>query len=220
MTRNRPTAGIILAAGASRRLGTPKQLIRWRGKYLIERVLDVALDSRLDRIVLVLGHESERMLEILGDRIHHPRVTVAINHEHHRGMSGSLRLGLSFVRESHSSVMFLLGDQPFVDADCINLLLERFRASDKEICVPVYKGKRGNPTIFSRKYYRLMMGIEGDVGAREIIRAHPEKVLRVEMDDPIRFFDIDTKADLESLVAMEIPNSDKKEIFLAKPQSR
>ncbi len=207
MNRKEPIAGVILAAGASRRLGTPKQLITWRGKHLIERVLDVALRSRLDSIVLVLGHESETILEILGDRIRHERIEVAINHEHRVGMSGSLRLGLSLVQETHPSVMFLLGDQPFVNSDAIDLLLKRFLSSEKEICVPVHRGKRGNPTIFSRKYYRLMMDIKGDVGAREIIRTHPEDVLQVEMDNPLSFFDVDTRADLEILQAMDARQS-------------
>ncbi len=202
MMRKQPTAGVILAAGASRRFGAPKQLIKWRGKYLIEHVLDVSLRSHLDSLALVLGHESEKILAALGKKIHHPRVTAAINHEHRDGMSGSLRLGLSLVRETHPSVMFLLGDQPFLDSDFINLLLARFRASEKKICVPVHQGKRGNPTIFSRHFYDLMMDIEGDVGAREIIRAHPENVLQVEVDNPLHLFDIDTQADLETLRTM------------------
>jgi molybdenum cofactor cytidylyltransferase len=98
--------------------------------------------------------------------------------------------------------MFLLGDQPLLNSNTIDHMLDRFRYSGKDICVPVYKGKRRNPTIFNRVLYDQLMAIEGDIGARDIIRANPERVLDIEMDDPLCFFDIDSPKDLKKLQSL------------------
>ena len=98
--------------------------------------------------------------------------------------------------------MFLLGDQPMVDSRMINHLLDRFWKSDKDICVPTFQGKRGNPTIFSKNLYNQLLGIKGDVGARNIIRTHPACVLHVEVNNPLYFSDIDTEKDLKSLESL------------------
>jgi molybdenum cofactor cytidylyltransferase len=201
MIQKQPTAGIILAAGASTRFGQPKQLLRLKDKYLIERVLDAALASRLKQTILVLGHEHRKILQALENKIKHPRLAVVINKRYHEGQSISLIAGFLRIKDTYPSVMFLLGDQPMLNTETINRLLDKFWSCDKDICVPVYHGKRGNPTIFSNRFYHLIMHLRGDTGAREIIRAHPDCVLRMEVDDPHLFFDIDTQKDLASLEA-------------------
>ncbi len=95
--------------------------------------------------------------------------------------------------------MFLLGDQPRLRSDIIDHLLESFWNSGKNICVPVCRGKRGNPTIFSRALYGELMALEGDIGARNIILENPEQVLSVEVEDPLGFVDIDSQEDLAGL---------------------
>ena len=92
--------------------------------------------------------------------------------------------------------MFLLGDQPMVDSMLIDLMLKRFYKSDKNICAPIYKGKRGNPTIFSRKYFNLLRRVKGDSGGRDIIIANPDDILKVNTDSPACVYDIDTMDDL------------------------
>ncbi len=94
MSSQTQTAGIILAAGASVRFGQLKQLIRLRGKYLVEWVLDAALKSRLDTVVLVLGHEYQSILKALGAKARHPHLEVVINHRYREGQSSSLKAGL------------------------------------------------------------------------------------------------------------------------------
>jgi molybdenum cofactor cytidylyltransferase len=199
MSWKKPTAGILLAAGMSKRFGTPKQLLKLGGKTLIERILEAALSSRLDRIFLVLGHHSETILEQIADCQADPRLTLGINSAYRSGMSSSLRLGLEMARADFPSVMFLLADQPLVDAAMIDRLLERFWSSDKDICVPVCGGRRRNPTLFSSRFYSRILKIKGDTGAREIIRAHSESVQTVQMEDALCFIDIDTPADLDRL---------------------
>lgn len=192
-----PTVGIILAAGESRRLGKPKQMLELKGRILVDWVLDASLASNLDRVVLVLGCENEAILGLLGDKARHPKLEVVINPCYEEGQSSSLRAGLLKVCDGFSAVVFLLGDQPLVSPGLIDLLLFRFAASDKAICVPAHGGRRGNPALFSRSLYPLLMEITGDKGARQVIAAHPGEVLDVEIDDPSPFLDIDTQEDFD-----------------------
>ncbi len=201
MSFQTPTAGIILAAGASVRFGQPKQLIRLGSKYLIEWVLDAALDSRLHSVVLVLGHEHQAILEALAVKTDHPRLKIVINHNYRDGQSTSLKAGLLSVRQAFEAVMYLLGDQPMVNTEIIDYMLDQFRQSEKDLCVPVWKEKKGTPTIFKRPLYDDLMRISGDIGARKIIRENSDRTLYLDMIEPTCFFDIDTPEDLQNLLA-------------------
>lgn len=199
MHRKKPTAGIILAAGESIRFGKPKQLLKIKNRYLIEWVLDAALGSRLKKIILVLGYEHQKILQALGIKARHPILQVVVNHQYKQGQSASVQTGVLKTRDIFPSLMFLLGDQPLLESETIDYLLEQFWSSDKDICVPVHHGKRGNPTIFSHKFYGQLQEIQGDMGGREIIERHPDRVLEVEVDNPDCFFDIDTQKDYEKI---------------------
>jgi len=95
--------------------------------------------------------------------------------------------------------MFLLGDQPMVDSPLIDLLLKRFYKSDKNICVPVYKEERGNPTIFSCKHFNLLQRAKGDSGGRRIIQTNPDDILKIDTDSPACVYNINTMDDLKEL---------------------
>jgi molybdenum cofactor cytidylyltransferase len=195
------TAGIILAAGASTRFGRPKQLAKLKDKYLVEWVMDTALNSRLHTVVLVLGHEHQKIIDTLGVKGRHPKLEIVINHHYHEGQSTSLKIGLSRVRQDFAAVMYLLADQPMINSDTVDYLLDQFHASAKDICVPVFEGQRGNPTIFRRSVYEEIMRIEGDVGARNLINKDAQRVVYAKIKDPLCFFDIDSREDLENLQA-------------------
>lgn len=199
MKKVNPTAGIILAAGASTRFGEPKQLMRLKDKYMLEWVLDAALHSELNRVVLVLGYSHQKILQALGKKLRHSKLLLAINPDHKKGQSLSLNIGLSKVKDDYPAVMFLLGDQPMLNTATINILLERFWSDAKDICAPSYQGKRKTPAIFSRRFYARLTEIKGDTGARHLIDANPDRVLTVEIDNPIFFFDIDTRQDFQIL---------------------
>jgi len=191
-----------LAGGSSTRFGRPKQLLKLKGKYLLDHVMSAALGSELNHIVLVLGHDHQNILQALETRTTQERLQVVINHRYLEGQSRSLQAGLQKIRQAFPAVMFLLGDQPLLNSNTIDHLLDRFRHSGKDICVPVCEGKRRNPTIFNRVLYDQLMAIEGDIGARHIIRANPERVLYLELDDPLCFFDIDSQKDFEKLQSL------------------
>jgi molybdenum cofactor cytidylyltransferase len=112
-------------------------------------------------------------------------------------MSTSLQCGLTKIRGEFPSIMVLMGDQPLLSHKVINQVLSSFRASDKDICVPVYNGERGLPVCFTGRFYDDILGITGDMGAREIIRKNPLNVLTVAIKDSTSFMDIDEEADLE-----------------------
>jgi molybdenum cofactor cytidylyltransferase len=194
-----PTAGVILAAGASKRFGQPKQLLRLKDRYLIEWVLDAAVNSKLNKVVLVLGHVHEKILQALDQKLQHAKVLIEINPNFKKGQSTSLRAGLSKVKDSFAAVMFILGDQPMLSTATINTLLENFWSTEKNICVPVCGGVRRNPAVFSGRFYHQLMKTEGDSGGRQLIDANRHQVLEVEIDDPLCFFDVDTKKHLEQL---------------------
>ena len=194
-----PTAGILLAAGMSRRFGSPKLLHRLQGRPLIRIALDAALDSRLDRVVLVLGHRRPQVMASIGSLADHPKLAVADNPDYPSGLSHSIRAGLDRIRMDYPSVMFLLADQPLVTASLINRLLDRYWTAEKEIGVPLYNGRRGNPTLFSRRFYPELLRITGDQGGRQIIRHAPDDVLSMEMEDGRCLVDIDRPSDLDNI---------------------
>ncbi|MGD8493571.1 MAG: nucleotidyltransferase family protein [Desulfobacterales bacterium] len=199
MVQEIPTAGIILGAGASTRFGQPKQLLRLKDRYLIEWVLGATINTRLKRIILVLGYAHQKIQQALGQKIDHPRLQIKINPHYEDGQSGSLQIGLACVKDTYPAVMFLLADQPLVDAVTLNYLLKQFWSSHKNICVPTYAGRIGNPCIFGSHFYPQIMQISGDIGARRIIQANPEQVQEVQIQNPHFFLDVDTPHDLEKI---------------------
>ncbi len=201
-----PTAGIILAAGESKRFGTCKQLLQLKGKPLCEWVLDAALGSRLDRVVMVTGRDHDRIIAELGEKTGRSRLEVIYNPAFRNGLSTSLKAGLLRVHTSHASVMFLLADQPLVDPATLNLLLERFYRSAHSICIPTHKGRPGNPALFSCGLYPELLQITGDRGGRTVVAAHPDQLLTVEIGRADFFLDVDAPQDAERVrTALDAP---------------
>lgn len=186
-------AAVVLAAGGSTRFGSPKQLLPWGDKTLLQHVVDGVLGSSLDPVVLVLGHEAGRIGALIGDR----PVEVVVNQEWARGQSGSLRAGLQALPQTCDACLFVLADQPNVSTQLIDRLLARYRRTLAPIVAPVHQGRRGNPVLFARTLFPELLEMQGDQGGRQAIERHEQEVETVEALDPDPFLDIDTVENYE-----------------------
>ncbi|MBW2117254.1 MAG: nucleotidyltransferase family protein [Deltaproteobacteria bacterium] len=204
-SRGQRVAGIILAAGASTRMGKPKQLLPVHGQTLLGLIIDEALKSDLDKVFLVLGHHAEEIRAALGKTPNHPKLKVIENSLYKKGISTSIRAGLSKAEEDHDNVMILLADMPHIDARLINLLLQRFLKSCLPLGAVSIKGKRSHPVIFGRKLYHELHQLKGDVGARELFLRYGEQVCLVEPEGFYDDRDIDTLKDYISHSVSQIP---------------
>ena len=192
-----PTAGIILAAGMSSRFKGLKALATIGDQTILSMVVNAALVSTLDRIVLVLGHESDTIIETLGLVPEHQKLLAIVNPVYKEGMSASLKFGLKAVKDRYPSIMVMLGDQPLIEARTIDRILEAFRTSPKPICQAVNQGRQGHPVCFSESLYGELLKITGDQGARQVIKSHAEQIHFLEVPESTMFEDIDNRKDLE-----------------------
>ncbi len=188
---SKAVSALVLAAGESTRMGSTKQLMKLGQKTILETTVDNILKSEVKEVIVVLGHKAEKAAKLLNDR----PIIVAVNRNYQQGISTSISAGLKFIGPSTQAIIFALADQPFVDAGTINRLIDEFLCHQKGIVVPCYQGKRGNPTIFSRKYKHEFLSLRGDIGGREIMLRHPEDVLEVNVGCSGVLTDLDTIED-------------------------
>lgn len=188
-------AGLILAAGASSRMGRPKQLLDWGGRPLVRAAAETALAARLDPIVMVVGGARPEVEAALAGLPLH----LVANPDYAAGQSTSLRAGIAALGELADAVVVLLGDQPFVSAAIVERLVAEWQASQAAIVAPVYAGQRGNPVLFARTVFPELLAIRGDQGARGVLAADPSRIHPVVFDDPRPLADIDTLEDYERL---------------------
>ncbi len=195
MTESAPIAGIVLAAGMSRRLGRPKQLLDVRGKPLVRHVAERCLASRLDAVWVVVGHEADAVVDALADL----DVSVLLNADYASGQASSLVTGLAAASPGADAVVVVLGDQPFIETGVIDRLIDARRAHLGTIGMARYGDERGHPVLFGREHFTELMDITGDQGGRELIRRHRDEVVlvpAVAMSAPL---DVDTE---EAYVAL------------------
>lgn len=183
-------SAVVLAAGESKRMGKPKQLMPFGRITIVERSIDNFLHSKVDEVIVVLGHKAEG---VMGEIANRP-VKIAINHAYRQGISTSIRTGLNLIDERAQGIMLALADQPRIDSKTINRLIEEFYNHDKGIAIPTYQGKRGHPVIFSIKYKEQLLRLKGDIGGRQIIDHHHDDVLEVPVNCEGVCIDIDTVA--------------------------
>jgi molybdenum cofactor cytidylyltransferase len=188
-------AGIILAAGESTRMGRPKQLLQAGGVTLIGRIINEALTSDLDEVILVLGHKYEEIRATLGQVLQCPDFKVIKNRKYKEGISSSIIAGLSEVEENNDHVMILLADMPYIDANLIDLLLRRYNDSHLPLGAIRLKTKRTHPVIFSRKLFQELRHLKGDVGARDLFEKYADHACLVEAEGFYDDGDIDTPED-------------------------
>jgi molybdenum cofactor cytidylyltransferase len=190
------TAALVLAAGGSRRLGSPKQLVAWRGRPLLEGVLGAVAGWPVDEVVVVLGAYEEEILSSVDFR----DAVVVLNPDWEEGVASSIRVGLDVLtRDPRFDRTFVaLGDQPQIPDGVPASLLAAMAESGRPAAVPKYRYERANPVLFHRSLWPRLMSLEGDAGAARLLQTHPEWVEEVWIDHvPPR--DVDTQHDVADL---------------------
>jgi molybdenum cofactor cytidylyltransferase len=190
--------GIILAAGSSSRMGQPKQLLDWGGRPLVQVATEHALAARLNDLIVVTGAAQDLVVAALAGLplrfIHNPHYA--------QGQSTSLRVGVAALYAETDAALVLLGDQPFVNAEIIDLIIDRWLATKAVIVAPRYQGQRGNPVLFSRAVIPELLAVKGDQGARTLLAARAAEIAYVDYDDPRPLIDIDTPEEYARLNAL------------------
>ena len=191
-------AAVILAAGESSRLGRPKQLIQFRGKSLVRRIVDAADEAGCSPIAVVIGSDGKKMAPEL------KRTSAAIveNENWRNGIGTSIRAGMQSLIEHGqdlNAVMLLVCDQPLVETELIRQLIACYGETGKTIVASSYSGTLGVPALFDRSHFEELVTLPDDSGAKSIIISRRERV--VEFPFPQGNIDIDTLADYERLIA-------------------
>ncbi len=190
--------GLLLAAGRSTRMGQPKQLLDWRGRPLVAHLTAVALASRLDGIIVVVGAAEAEVRAALRDL----PVTIVTNPAYTSGMASSLATGLRALPADAAAALILLVDQPLVTPALLNRLIDVWQTQPAALAVvPFFQGERGNPALIAAPLFADLLTLEGDTGARAIFARYPDRILRLDLDDPAVITDIDTPGDVARLRA-------------------
>ena len=177
-------------------MGEPKLLLPLGGSSILERAIDNMLNSRVDEVIVVIGDNAEEMIKRIGNR----PVKVAINSAYQQGMSTSIARGLSLVDDQAQAIILALADQPFIDSETVNTLIDTFLSHDKGIVYPVYQGKRGHPIVFSIEYAAELLRLKDDIGGREIIERYPDDILEVPVASEGINMDIDTPENYQDYI--------------------
>lgn len=191
-----PIGGIILAAGSSRRFGGDKRLQPLSGsKTLLEVTIRSAMKD-MDRLLVVLRSEDEfgdRLNGLVNDRF----IEFFRAPDSAKGMGSSLA---NAIHKAHNwqAALILPGDMPYVQQNTLKTILAAYRPGSGAIVVPTMHGRPGHPVLFDRCYFDEIAALEGDEGARSILAAHPDKIIRIAVNDAGILLDIDTPEDLQS----------------------
>ncbi len=192
-----PTAGIILAAGASVRMGQPKPLLTWRGEPFIRRVARTAINAGLSPVVIVAGAHTAEIRLAVADL----PATVVYNPDWEAGQSTSVRSGLRALPDTIGSAVFLLADQPQIPIELIRALRDQHAQNHNPIVAPLIDDRRGNPVLFDRVTFADLQSLTGDVGGRAVFAKYPTAY--VPWHDPNLLLDVDTPEDYGRLRGLE-----------------
>lgn len=191
--------GILLLAGCSSRMGSPKPLLPFGDQTLISHLLKQITQSDLSRIIVVLGHRVQAVKKEIHQSTDPSRLRIINNPDFKMGLSTSITRGLSQVEPQASGVMFLLGDQPLLTIRVINKLINVFRSTSAPIVVPLYGKRPGNPVIFKTSLIPELQKLTGDTGGRELVRKYWDQVQTVSIRPQRIGWDMDTWEDYQKI---------------------
>jgi len=186
---------IVLAAGAARRFGSPKQLVRVSGRPLLHNTVSNAVEITGGATIVVLGAYAAELAPLLG----HTPASVLINREWHEGIGSSIRRGVAALPSTCTAVMMVLADQAAVTSQDLQRLVSAWKRQPEYVAAALYSGSTGVPAIFPRSCFGDLSQLRGDRGARRLLQRNPDRVVRVPMNSAA--LDIDTPEDLLGLGA-------------------
>ena len=190
------TSVIVLAAGASSRLGSPKQLLSFSGATLLQHSIEAAQLSDAANVLVVLGAKAD----LIKTEINHTTANMVVNPSWKEGMASTIHFGLQTLVEMHpqtEAVIFMVADQPFVTAELLNNLMELNRNEQRSIVSSKYGSTFGTPVLFTKPFFPELMELTGDVGAKSLVRKYMNEAAFVSF--PKGDIDIDTVEDYEKL---------------------
>lgn len=200
LIRNKKTGVVILAAGSSSRLGYPKQLVEFKGRPMLQNIIDVADSFEFETEVLVLGAAAEE----IKDKMELGKFEILFNENWQEGMASSIRAGLERSLEKEKDLehlLILLSDQPFISKERIEALIKEQLTGNIEATFSKYDGDVGVPAIFSKKVFSDLKNLQGDQGAKKLIYNENFKYRTLNFEKGN--FDVDTKEDVEFLKQLE-----------------
>ena len=191
---------IILAAGESRRMGSSKPLLPFAESNFLGRLLEEFHASKARPIVVVLGHQADRIRREIAFGEARP----VLNEDYRQGMLSSIRTGIrELSRDPIEGTLICPVDYPRVNRALVDFLIRRFEESKHSIVLPVCEGRRGHPVLFSCKLFEELSNAPASVGARQVVWDHADDLLEVTTDDPGALLDVDTPEDYQKLVGQE-----------------
>ncbi|WP_227764875.1 molybdenum cofactor cytidylyltransferase [Zhaonella formicivorans] len=190
-------AVVILAAGKASRMGRTKQLLPWGESTLLGSTIDLYTGAKVDEVIVVVGHCAAEIRAALKDKA----VRWVENKAYEQGMSTSLKAGIEALNDGVSAVLLALGDLPLLKKETIRCMLKIYKNNNCKIVIPYYHNKRGNPVLISRELFPELLAIQGDQGAREVIKKYESQVYKLPVDDPGILQDVDTWEDYKRLLA-------------------
>jgi molybdenum cofactor cytidylyltransferase len=179
---------VILAAGESKRMGLPKMLLTFSGMTMIEKVITNVSESKIDKIIVVLGAYRDALVELISKL----PVKYCYNDNYKKGMLSSVRCGFRNLSSVCRAVLVFQGDQPLITSNAINEVIEAYLSSGKGIVIPVYKGRRGHPLLIDIKYRDEIEKLNPDKGLRSLACMFSDDVLEVDTNESGILTDFDT----------------------------
>ena len=181
---------IILAAGESRRMGRPKQLLPFGDKTMLECVINAFSSPKVDQIVVVLGHKAKEIAATISTQ-----PTIVTNPDYKRGMFTSVQSGLRAASKQATLVMIALCDQPGLSRLTVEKLIDEFGAKHHKIFIPIYEGRQGHPLLIRADYIKEILGMDQSLTLKHFLAAHAQEVCRLPVSDKGVLVDIDDEAD-------------------------
>jgi CTP:molybdopterin cytidylyltransferase MocA len=182
---------IILAGGESKRMKSPKMLLPFHDKTIIEKVIGNVIASEVDNIMVVLGAFHDEILYVIKEM----PVLTCYNENYKEGMLSSVKCGFRNLPDKIEAVLVFQGDQPMISSGIINKILHSYQYSDKGLVMPVFQNKRGHPLLIDQKYVNEVEKLSNEEGLRSLAEEHSTDVLEVSVNNPEILRDIDTQED-------------------------